>query len=53
MPRGGMIGEGDDSPFNLDTGDTPTADFTGIPTRRNATCGEYSGEVLLFRAVAT
>ncbi|RAX48862.1 hypothetical protein DQ353_13130 [Arthrobacter sp. AQ5-05] len=52
MPRDGWLGEGDDSTFILDTGDTPTADFAGFPTARNATCGEYSGEVVLFRAVA-
>ena len=52
MPRDGWLGEGDDSTFILDTGDTPTADFTGFPTAKNATCGEYSGEVVLFRAGA-
>lgn len=52
MPRDGWLGEGDDSTFILDTGDRPTADFTGIPTSTKGTCGEYSGEVVLFSALA-
>ncbi|OIH84718.1 hypothetical protein BLJ79_11460 [Arthrobacter sp. UCD-GKA] len=52
MPRDGWLGEGDDSTFILDTGDTPTAEFTGFPTATNGTCGEYSGEVIQFEAPA-